>query len=141
MGAYLPQKSGLAPPLERQYISVQRHVSFYILKRSPDSFVWATPTLLRSEPNLFNEENSLRGANTVGVSNPARVKAREVWHDWGIFNFKYSNTTELYGVSNRIQCPVQINTALNREGVELLFDQSYQFEVTTVPLGLHYITS
>jgi hypothetical protein len=36
---------------------------------------------------------------------------------------------------------VQINTALNRERVELQFDQSYQFEVTTVPLGLHYITS
>jgi hypothetical protein len=37
--------------------------------------------------------------------------------------------------------PVQIITALNREGVELLFNQSYRFEVTTVPLGLHYITS
>jgi hypothetical protein len=37
--------------------------------------------------------------------------------------------------------PVQISTALNREGVELPFDQSYRFEVTTVPLGLHYVTS
>jgi hypothetical protein len=35
----------------------------------------------------------------------------------------------------------QINPALNREGVELQFNQSYRFEVTTVPLGLHYITS
>jgi hypothetical protein len=35
----------------------------------------------------------------------------------------------------------QINTALNREGVELPFNQSYQFEVTTNPLGKHYITS
>jgi hypothetical protein len=37
--------------------------------------------------------------------------------------------------------PVQINTEMNREGVELLFNQSYRFEVTTVPLGVHYITS
>jgi hypothetical protein len=36
---------------------------------------------------------------------------------------------------------VQINTALNREGVELPINQSYLFEVTTVPFGLHYITS
>jgi hypothetical protein len=34
-----------------------------------------------------------------------------------------------------------INIALNREGVELPFNQSYRSEVTTVPLGLHYITS
>jgi hypothetical protein len=37
--------------------------------------------------------------------------------------------------------PVQINTALNREGVELKFNQSYQFELTTNPLGKHYISS
>jgi hypothetical protein len=37
--------------------------------------------------------------------------------------------------------PVQIIPVLNREGVELQFNQSYRFEVTTVPLGLHYITS
>jgi hypothetical protein len=35
----------------------------------------------------------------------------------------------------------QINPVLNREGVELQFNQSYQFEVTTNPLGKHYITS
>jgi hypothetical protein len=35
----------------------------------------------------------------------------------------------------------QINPALNREGVELQFNQSYRFEVTTNPLGKHYITS
>jgi hypothetical protein len=35
----------------------------------------------------------------------------------------------------------QINPALNREGVELPFNQPYRFEITTVPLGLHYITS
>jgi hypothetical protein len=37
--------------------------------------------------------------------------------------------------------PAHINIALNREGVELQFNQSYRSEVTTVPLGLHYITS
>jgi hypothetical protein len=37
--------------------------------------------------------------------------------------------------------PVQIIKALNREGVELPFNQSYQFEVTTNPFGKHYITS
>jgi hypothetical protein len=35
----------------------------------------------------------------------------------------------------------QINTALNREGVELQFHQSYQFKLTTNPLGKHYINS
>jgi hypothetical protein len=34
-----------------------------------------------------------------------------------------------------------INPALNREGVELTFNQSYQFEITTNPLGKHYIIS
>jgi hypothetical protein len=37
--------------------------------------------------------------------------------------------------------PVQINMALNREGVELPFNQSYRFEVTTNSLGKYYITS
>jgi hypothetical protein len=37
--------------------------------------------------------------------------------------------------------PFQSNIALNREGVKLPFNQSYRSEVTTVPLGLHYITS
>jgi hypothetical protein len=34
----------------------------------------------------------------------------------------------------------QINTALNREGVELRIKQSYRFEVTINPSGKHYIT-
>jgi hypothetical protein len=33
----------------------------------------------------------------------------------------------------------QINTALNREGVELQFHQSNRFKLTTHPLGKHYI--
>jgi hypothetical protein len=37
--------------------------------------------------------------------------------------------------------PVPINIALNQEGVELTFNQSYRFEITTNPLGTHYITS
>jgi hypothetical protein len=36
---------------------------------------------------------------------------------------------------------VQIIPALNREGVELQFNQSCRFEITTNPLGKHYITS
>jgi hypothetical protein len=35
----------------------------------------------------------------------------------------------------------QINTALNREGGELQFHQSYRFKLTTNPLGKHYINS
>jgi hypothetical protein len=50
---------------------------------------------------------------SVRGSNPAHVKAREVWHDWGIFIFKYLNTSELYCVSKHTHVPVQINTALN----------------------------
>jgi hypothetical protein len=37
--------------------------------------------------------------------------------------------------------PVQIIPALNREGVELPFNQSYRFELTTNPWGKHYINS
>jgi hypothetical protein len=37
--------------------------------------------------------------------------------------------------------PVQIRPALNQEGVELQFNQSYRFELTTNPLGKHYINS
>jgi hypothetical protein len=36
---------------------------------------------------------------------------------------------------------VQIIPALNREGVELQFNQSYRLEITTNPLGKHYIIS
>jgi hypothetical protein len=76
--------------------------------------------------------------NIGAESNPARVLSREVGHDWF---FKYSN---MYQLSLSIEAHfvlVQINTALNREGVELPFNQSYQFELTTNPLGKHYIIS
>jgi hypothetical protein len=80
-GAYFPQKLDLLPSLERERNSVQRHVSSYQVKISEGCFVWAAPTLLRGGPYLKMEDNSLRGANTVEVSNPACGKAREVWHD------------------------------------------------------------
>jgi hypothetical protein len=35
----------------------------------------------------------------------------------------------------------QISPALNREGVELSFNQSHRFELTTNPLGKYYINS
>jgi hypothetical protein len=35
----------------------------------------------------------------------------------------------------------QINPALNQEGVELQFNQSYRFGITTNPSGKHYIIS
>jgi hypothetical protein len=79
----------------------------------------------------------VRGAE----SNPARVLSPEVWHDWKYFLY---HIVELDGVTLSIETdvlPVQINTALNREGVELQFNQSYRFEITTNPLGKHYITS
>jgi hypothetical protein len=86
----------------------------------------------------LNENNSLRGANNGAESEPGTCK---------------STTEEVHAELSNIQIyqhplsietdvsPVQINTALNREGVKLPFNQSYQFKVTTNPLGKHYITS
>jgi hypothetical protein len=113
-------------------------VSFYILKRSPDSFVWAAPTLVRGTLDLFNEDNSLRGENTVADLNPARVLSRKSVPRFIFQIFKY---IEIKLSIEADVLPVQMITALNREGVELQFNQSYQSKVTTVPLGLHYITS
>jgi hypothetical protein len=84
-GAYLPQKTDLAPPLETQYVSVQKHVLPYYVKISEECFVWAAPTLLRGGPYLKNEEQHFERSREVRILNPARVKARGVWHDWGIF--------------------------------------------------------
>jgi hypothetical protein len=97
-------------------------VSFCILKRSPDSFVWDAPPLLRGGHYLFNEENSLRGANTVVDSNLARVKVQESVARLGDIYFQIF---KLNGFSLSIEAhvlPVQMNTALNREGVELSLD-------------------
>jgi hypothetical protein len=52
--------------------------------------------------------------------------------------FKYIGfvmSTEAHVILN------QINTALNREGVKLPFNQSYRSKLTTNPLGKHYINS
>jgi hypothetical protein len=39
LGAYLPQKMDLFPPLERERNSVQKHVLSYQIEISPDCFV------------------------------------------------------------------------------------------------------
>jgi hypothetical protein len=88
-------------------------VSFYILKRSHGWFVYTQRTLRTNVPLHISALNSLRGANTVGVSNPARVKTREAWHDWG---YLFSMITKKRHISLSIETdvlPVQINTALN----------------------------
>jgi hypothetical protein len=41
----VPQKTDLAPPIERQYKPFQVHVSFYIPKISPGWFVWPVQTV------------------------------------------------------------------------------------------------
>jgi hypothetical protein len=74
-------------------------------------------------------------------SNPARVITREVRHDWDNVNFQISKDNGFTLSIKTDVLPVQINTALNREGVELTLNQSYQFEITTNPLGKHCVTS
>jgi hypothetical protein len=79
--------------------------------------------------------------NTGVESNPARVITREVRHDWKNIYFQiYKHNGSALSIETDV-LPVQSNTALNREGVELPFNQSYQFEITTNPLGKHYVTS
>jgi hypothetical protein len=58
-----------------------------------------------------------------------------------IFIFSYIKN-ERHTLSDETHdLPVQIIQALNREGVELTFNQSYRFEITTNPLGKHFINS
>jgi hypothetical protein len=61
-----------------------------------------------------------------------------------IFTFIYTQidqrTLSALSVEKHV-LPVEIIPALNREGVELQFNQSYRSEITTNPLGKHYITS
>jgi hypothetical protein len=55
-GGISPSKIGLiASSLERECNTVQKHVSFYIVKRSPGCFVWATPTMLEAHRYLIME--------------------------------------------------------------------------------------
>jgi hypothetical protein len=144
MGTYFPQKLDLLPRLERQYISVQRHVSSYYIKISEDCFVWAAPTLLRGGPYLINADNSLRGANTGEYR--CGIEPNTCHSTRGAARLEECcfQILKLNGFPLSIEAhvlPDEINTSLNREGVELPFNQSYRFEVTTVPLRLHYITS
>jgi hypothetical protein len=79
---------------------------------------------------------------TIGAeSNPARVLSRRSVARLEENNFQIF---KLNGFSLSIETdviPVQISISLSREGVELPFNQSYQFEITTNPLGKHYVTS
>jgi hypothetical protein len=56
-----------------------------------------------------------------------------------IFNYTHNQRIPMSIEAHVLQ--VQIDTALNREGVELTLNQSYRFEITTNPLEKHYITS
>jgi hypothetical protein len=122
MGAYLRQKSDLLPPLERERNSVSQHVPSFYIKMSEGWFVWAAPSLLRGKPYSKNADNSLRGANNVGVLNPARVLSRESVARFIFQIFKYIGV--VLSIDTDV-LPVQINITLNREGVELPFNQSY----------------
>jgi hypothetical protein len=87
-GAYLPQKSDLEPPIERQYKPFQKHVSSYQVKRCLGCFIWAAPTALRGRPYLIMEELSFSMLTRGADSNPARVLSREAWHGWKyLFSF------------------------------------------------------
>jgi hypothetical protein len=78
----------LEPPIERQYKPFQKHVSSYQVERSPGWFVSPKRAVLRGALVLFNEDNSLRGENTVADSNPERVKARSGEIHPNYYNFK-----------------------------------------------------
>jgi hypothetical protein len=77
MGVYLTQKLVLSSPIERQYLSIQKHVSFYWVEISPGRFVWSGPTLLTGGPYLKNEEQHFEYSQEVRTLNPACVKAQE----------------------------------------------------------------
>jgi hypothetical protein len=79
-GAYLPQKTDLAPPLESQCKPFQNHVSSYQVKISEGCFAWAVPTALRGGPYLIMEEQPFSTLTRGADSNPARALSREVWH-------------------------------------------------------------
>ena len=54
-----PSKNGLIPPIETQCISVQGHVSFYILNTTPEEFVTAQRIPSRARTYLISDQNSL----------------------------------------------------------------------------------
>jgi hypothetical protein len=63
-------------------------------------------------------------------SNPARVLMRRSVARLKIFIFNYTQTNRRTLSIETHVLPVQIVPALNREGVELRFNQSYRFELT-----------
>jgi hypothetical protein len=78
-----------------------------------------------------------RGAD----SNPARVLSRKGVARLKIFFFFYKQIERRTLSIEAHVVPVQFIPALNREGVELQFNQSYRTELTTNPLGKLYINS
>jgi hypothetical protein len=97
--------------------------------------------MLRGGPLHKSALNILERVARGADSNPARVQAQDKVHTTERILVSYTkNRWASLSIETDV-LPVQIIIALNQEGVKLLFNQSYRFEVTTVPLGLHYITS
>jgi hypothetical protein len=92
-------------------------------------------TLLKKCPKQF-ERCNYRWGFEPGTCKSTRRGAR-----LKEYSFHLLRNIEFLSVLNQTVVPVQFNTALNQEGIKLPFDQSYQFEVTTDPIGSHYITS
>jgi hypothetical protein len=87
------------------------------------------------------EEHAFSTLTRGAESNPARVLSQKGVARLKIFTFIY-NQIDRRTLSNETHVlPVQIISALNREGVEQQFNQSYRSELTTNPLGKHYINS
>jgi hypothetical protein len=77
-------------------------------------------------------------------SNPARVLLWQSVARQKIFIFSYIKIDRHTLSGETHDLPAQIIQALNQEGVELVeltFNQSYRSELTTNPLGKHYINS
>ena len=70
----LPEKMDPKTHLESQRVSVQRHVSFYILNRSPVCFVWAAPLLQTGAIIIIWKE--LSGIFAVSAKYPVKSVAR-----------------------------------------------------------------
>jgi hypothetical protein len=115
----------LLPPLERERKPFQKHVPSYYIKISEGCFLWATPTQLRGGPYSINDDNSLRGANTTEYWSRIEPGSCIIARSGARLIFKYSNMYQLPLSTEAHFVSVQINTALNREGVELPFNQSY----------------
>jgi hypothetical protein len=67
-GVYLTQKLVLLPPIETQYVSVQKHVSSYILKTTPVTFVSPLRTVVQARSLFIIEDNSLMFPGTENGS-------------------------------------------------------------------------